>query len=81
MDRVLEVLVEGRTEDGSLGEKVWTALACKGAIKAGTCLAPEEMSRLLTDWLSCDDYHHCPHGRPTFTVLTVKEVEKKLKRV
>lgn len=81
LDRVLEVLAEGRTEDGSLGEKVWTALACKGAIKAGTCLAPEEMSRLLTDWLSCDDYHHCPHGRPTFTVLTVKEVEKKLKRM
>jgi len=81
LDRVLEVLAEGRTEDGSLGEKVWTALACKGAIKAGTCLAPEEMSRLLTDWLSCDDYHHCPHGRPTFMVLTVKEVEKKLKRV
>ncbi len=81
VEKIIEILAQGENESAVQNENIWALMACKGAIKAGTRLPQQEMEWLLREWLSCDDYHHCPHGRPVFTALSTREVEKKLKRV
>ena len=81
VERLIDILAAGWEGNGLPRETIWAVLACKGAIKAGTPLSSQEMSWLIREWLSCRDYHHCPHGRPIFTAVSVKEVEKKLKRI
>ncbi|MFN0053246.1 MAG: DNA mismatch repair endonuclease MutL [Planctomycetales bacterium] len=56
-------------------------LACKGAIKAGQRLAPEEIDSLLAQRHLIDDAHHCPHGRPTALVLSRQELDRQFGRL
>ncbi len=56
-------------------------LACKGAIKAGQRLSPEEIESLLAQRHLIDDAHHCPHGRPTALVLSRLELDRQFGRL
>jgi DNA mismatch repair protein MutL len=56
-------------------------LACKGAIKAGQRLTPEEIDSLLDQRHLIDDAHHCPHGRPTALVLSRTELDRQFGRL
>jgi DNA mismatch repair protein MutL len=56
-------------------------LACKGAIKAGQRLTPEEVDSLLVQRHLIDDAHHCPHGRPTALVLSRQELDRQFGRI
>jgi DNA mismatch repair protein MutL len=56
-------------------------MACKGAVKAGQRLKPEEMESLLAQRHLIDDAHHCPHGRPTALVLTRSELDRQFGRL
>ncbi|CAN5904763.1 DNA mismatch repair endonuclease MutL [soil metagenome] len=60
---------------------VMSMMACKGAIKAGQRLSPEEVSALLERRHLVTDAHHCPHGRPTALVFTKEELEKQFGRI
>lgn len=80
MEEMLELLREGRPEDLLLGERIFALMACKSAIKAGESLHLPEMNQLIRDWLSCSDYHHCPHGRPAMVVISADELVRRLKR-
>ncbi|NMA64139.1 MAG: DNA mismatch repair endonuclease MutL [Syntrophomonadaceae bacterium] len=80
MEEMLELLREGRPEDLLLGERIFALMACKSAIKAGESLHLPEMNQLIRDWLSCSDYHHCPHGRPAMVVISADELARRLKR-
>lgn len=55
-------------------------LACRGAVKAGEALAPDEALSLLTSWLKCPEREHCPHGRPVQITWSTGELERLFKR-
>lgn len=80
VEEMLELLREGRPEDLLLGERIFALMACKSAVKAGDSLHLPEMNRLIRDWLSCSEYHHCPHGRPAMVVISADELARRLKR-
>ncbi|MEX0717178.1 MAG: DNA mismatch repair endonuclease MutL [Planctomycetaceae bacterium] len=56
-------------------------MSCKGAIKSGQKLSPEEMSSLLAQRHLVNDAHHCPHGRPTALVLSRNELDRQFGRL
>jgi len=56
-------------------------LACKSAVKANNNLKDEEIKKLIEDMLVLDNPYTCPHGRPTMIKFTLKDLEKKFKRI
>jgi DNA mismatch repair protein MutL len=73
-------------EEGDLSrekvlDRLWTVMACHGAIRAGTRMSREEMTQLLNQLERMDLPTHCPHGRPIFKMFKYYEIEKIFKRV
>ena len=56
-------------------------MACHGAIRANQRLSEKEIQRLLEQLDGCDQPSNCPHGRPTWIRMTLKEVERMFKRI
>lgn len=81
-----EVLAELSEEDSLKGKdkilsKLINVMACKGAIKAGQRLEPQEIEELLEKKKSMSSYlHNCPHGRPTALHFSLDELQKQFKR-
>jgi len=61
-------------------EELMHRLACRGAVKSGERLAPEEIEALLATRVVGEQTATCPHGRPTTLVLTREEIERQFKR-
>jgi len=57
-------------------ERLLQLLACRLAIKAGQRLKVEEISCLLRQLDGLDRSSTCPHGRPLWWKLTIREVER-----
>lgn len=55
-------------------------MACKAAVKAGDILSNAQMEQLLRDLAKTPNKLTCPHGRPTYWVITLAELEKKFQR-
>jgi len=55
--------------------------ACKASIKAYENLTMEEMRFLIEELRFIDDPFTCPHGRPTLTKLTEKDMQKMFRRI
>jgi DNA mismatch repair protein MutL len=85
--RLVRDVAEKIAESGSdpsrrdLLDSLLHMMACKGAIKAGQRLAPEEIETLLAQRHLIDDAHHCPHGRPTALVLSREELDRQFGRL
>lgn len=71
----------GKVSRRDLLDELLHMMACKGAIKAGQRLTPEEMASLLAQRHLVDDAHHCPHGRPTALVLSRMELDRQFGRL
>ncbi len=61
-------------------EKLITVMACRGAVKAGQRLSPEQMRWLLEQRAQAGPTDTCPHGRPTTIFLSRRELEKQFRR-
>ncbi len=61
-------------------EKLFTVMACKGAVKAREGLTRGEVDRLCRDLDAIPFATHCPHGRPLYVHFGVKDLEKMFKR-
>ncbi|MBE9546355.1 MAG: DNA mismatch repair endonuclease MutL [Proteobacteria bacterium] len=61
-------------------DKVFTLLSCKGAVKANHRLTEAEVDSLCKELDSTPFASTCPHGRPTYVQLDVRELEKMFKR-
>lgn len=83
LKQVIDMLItEGKTlEHRDLLDEMLHMMSCKGAVKAGDPLAPEEITALLEQREHYQDTHHCPHGRPTSLVFTREELDKRFKRI
>lgn len=72
---------DGKTSRRDLLDNMMHTMACRGAIKAGQRLAPEEMHELLEQRHLVEDSHHCPHGRPTSMLLSRMVLDKQFGRL
>ncbi|MBO4405497.1 MAG: DNA mismatch repair endonuclease MutL [Alphaproteobacteria bacterium] len=67
----------------SLDEKIHLILStvsCHGSLRAGRKLSIEEMNNLLRQMESTENIAQCCHGRPSFVVLTEKNLNKFFER-
>jgi len=76
-----ELVAEGCAGVGQPGtdtvmERLLQLLACRLAVKAGQRLRVEEIRSLLHQLDGLDRSSTCPHGRPLWWKLTVREVER-----
>jgi DNA mismatch repair protein MutL len=81
--RVLDELAQGELfnrEDLLTDLLRLTVAACRGSVKAGDRLAPEERKRLLEGFRRLRPPYTCPHGRPIITELTQVQMEKSFRR-
>jgi DNA mismatch repair protein MutL len=61
-------------------EKIFTALACRAAVKANRPLNGPEVESLSRELDALPRAATCPHGRPFAVAITVGELEKLFKR-
>jgi DNA mismatch repair protein MutL len=59
---------------------VLSNIACKRSIRSGRKMTIEEMNALLREMETTPFSNQCNHGRPTFTKLSIKEIEKIFER-
>ena len=80
------LLAELGAEDSLKGKdkilnKLINIMACKGAVKAGQRLEPQEIEALLEKKKNINAYtNNCPHGRPTTLYFSLDELQKQFKR-
>ncbi len=72
---------EIKSETDNILRKIVQVMACKGAVKAGQRLAPQEIQLLLEQRKSNIGTSFCPHGRPTSLEFKISELEKQFKRI
>ncbi|QCQ23141.1 DNA mismatch repair endonuclease MutL [Desulfoglaeba alkanexedens] len=78
---LLRSVVETETEERGLEKPDPAAAlsktaACHGAVRAGQPLTPEEIRKLLQDLDRTRVSATCPHGRPLWWKLTLKEIAR-----
>jgi DNA mismatch repair protein MutL len=82
---VLTVLIEEiersqQLDEEALRERLTLKAACFAAFKAGDLLSSEEMQGVLDGLSATWSPSTCPHGRPSFFILTLEEMERRLMR-
>ncbi len=79
---IFETLSSGRetADPPDQADTMVKTLACHGAIRAGQSLTEAEMRSLLRALDQTEQPSHCPHGRPLWFLLSLDEIEKRLKR-
>jgi DNA mismatch repair protein MutL len=61
-------------------EGVTCIIACRGAIKAGAHMTPEQMERLLFQLFCTNNPYTCPHGRPTMVSFSRERLDGMFRR-
>ncbi len=82
-DMLLGIIAEFRETAGSGSDprhRLAAAFACRGAVKAGQPLETAEMQRLIDELFQTEEPEFCPHGRPIYHVVSLREIEKWFKR-
>ena len=72
---------EIKSKTDNILRKIVQVMACKGAVKAGQRLAPQEIQLLLEQRRDNMVTSFCPHGRPTVLKFKISELEKQFKRI
>ena len=65
----------------SLFDELYHSIACKAAIKGNIKSDNLELQSLIDKVFDDKNIRYCPHGRPVFTKITKKEIEKQFKRI
>ena len=68
-----------RDVDGRIEELI-KIMACRGAVKAGDRLSPQQIKRILQKRDSCEQTDTCPHGRPTSIILSRDQLNEEFQR-
>jgi DNA mismatch repair protein MutL len=78
-EMVYEVIAT-RAESDDVHHLLAAGFACKGSIKAGERLDPQETQALLDQLFKTKMPFACPHGRPTMIRLSWEEIERRFLR-
>jgi DNA mismatch repair protein MutL len=70
----------GASDAASRRDRLAVSIACRSAVTIRYHLAPEEIRRLLADWVKAGDRFTCPHGRPVVLSMSEEDLEKYFKR-
>ena len=54
--------------------------SCRSAVKSGDALHDAEVATLLEQLSICDNPYSCPHGRPVFIKMSLKDLDRMFKR-
>lgn len=81
---ILEDISETNESDQPLAEfkeRLFAVLACKAAVKAGDILDKREQEQLIRSLFNTPGWQTCPHGRPTVSVFSKNELDRRFKRI
>ena len=87
LQALLREIAEKAVESGSEGgldealDRGLKLMACHGAVRGRQRLSETELRTLLTQLDGCEQPHHCPHGRPTWILIDLRELEKRFGRI
>jgi DNA mismatch repair protein MutL len=80
-DIIGELASDGRAPQGeAMTERIFTIMACHGAIRGNRVLRDEEIQNVLRDLEKIDSASTCPHGRPIFSEIDYPHLDKLFKR-
>ena len=80
-DIIGELASDGRAPRGeAMTERIFTIMACHGAIRGNRVLRDEEIQNVLRDLEKTDSASTCPHGRPIFSEIDYPHLDKLFKR-
>ncbi len=79
VDACMLIGTQGEAGDSGMGRVLERWLgnrACKGSIKAGRLMSPEEQESLLREMEKTPNIAQCNHGRPTYVRLSLNDLER-----
>lgn len=83
---IVEIIETAMVKKDNFSKNKWLdkcliLMACHSAVRANLNLDQKEIEQLLTDLEKCENFRHCPHGRPIMVTWTKTQIEKLFKRV
>ncbi|WP_319579307.1 DNA mismatch repair endonuclease MutL [uncultured Methanospirillum sp.] len=67
-------------QENRMQESVSRLVACRGAVKAGVILTPEQGEEIISQLSRTSEPYTCPHGRPTIVSFTRSKLEELFRR-
>jgi DNA mismatch repair protein MutL len=80
VEEICEKLDKGAVSETEYIDEILHTVACKAAIKAGWKTSDKELFDIAEKVLA-GEVRYCPHGRPVWTSLTKRQLDKEFSRI